>query len=41
MTETVDPMVAAVATVIMAVTLGLMFVLDRLVGLDKVLMGKH
>jgi putative spermidine/putrescine transport system permease protein len=41
MTETVDPMVAAVATVIMAVTLGLMFALDRLVGLDKVLMGKH
>jgi len=41
MTETVDPMVAAVATVIMAVTLGLMFVLDRLVGLEKVLMGKH
>ncbi len=41
MSETVDPMVAAVATVIMAVTLGLMFALDRLVGLDKVLMGKH
>lgn len=41
MTETVDPKVAAVATVIMAVTLGLMFVLDRLVGLDKVLKGKQ
>lgn len=40
MTETVDPMVAAVAVVIIVVTLGLMIVLDRLVGLDKVLMGK-
>ncbi|MGE8145581.1 ABC transporter permease [Pseudomonas frederiksbergensis] len=41
MTETVDPMVAAVAVVIIVITLGLMFLLDRLVGLDKVLMGKN
>jgi len=41
MTETIDPMVAAVAVVIIVVTVGLMFVLDRLVGLDKVLMGKN
>lgn len=41
MTETVNPLVAAVAMVIIAVTLILMIVLDRLVGLDKVLMGKN
>lgn len=38
--QTIDPLVAAVATVLIVGTLAVMFVMDRLVGLDRVLIGK-
>jgi putative spermidine/putrescine transport system permease protein len=41
MSETVDPKVAAVSTVIIAVTLVAMLALDRIYGLNKVLVGNH
>ena len=41
MAETVDPMVAAVSTAIIALTLVAMLVLDRIYGLNKVLVGNH
>ena len=38
--QTIDPLIASVSTVLIAITLVLMIVLDRLYGLDKVLVGK-
>ena len=39
-THTIDPLVASVSTVLIVGTLVLMFLLDRIVGLDRVLVGK-
>ncbi|HSV78718.1 MAG TPA: ABC transporter permease [Ramlibacter sp.] len=38
--HTIDPLVASVSTVLIVGTLVLMFLLDRVVGLDRVLVGK-
>lgn len=38
--HTIDPLVASVSTVLIVGTLVLMFLLDRIVGLDRVLVGK-
>jgi putative spermidine/putrescine transport system permease protein len=38
--QTIDPLVASVSTVLIAGTVVLMVLLDRLVGLDRVLIGK-
>ena len=38
--QTIDPLVTSVSTVLIAGTLVLMVILDRLVGLEKVLIGK-
>ncbi|MDH2433027.1 ABC transporter permease [Pokkaliibacter sp. MBI-7] len=40
-TESIDPMMAAVSAVMVAITAVAMLVLDRVYGLDKVLVGKH
>lgn len=40
-TESVDPMMAAVSALVIAVTAVTMFLLDRLYGLDRVLVGQH
>ena len=40
-TESIDPMMAAVSALMIAVTGVAMIVLDRLYGLDKVLVGQH
>jgi putative spermidine/putrescine transport system permease protein len=39
-TESIDPMMAAVSALIVALTAVVMFALDRLYGLDKVLVGR-
>lgn len=39
--QTIDPLVAAVATVLIVGTLAVMVIMDRLVGLDRVLIGKN
>jgi putative spermidine/putrescine transport system permease protein len=39
-TESIDPMMAAVSALIIALTAATMFALDRLYGLDKVLVGQ-
>jgi putative spermidine/putrescine transport system permease protein len=39
-TESIDPMMAAVSSLIIALTAATMFALDRLYGLDKVLVGQ-
>lgn len=39
--HTIDPLVASVSTVLIAGTMLLMILLDRLVGLDRVLVGKQ
>ena len=39
--QTIDPLVASVSTVLIAGTLVLMVLLDRIVGLDRVLIGRH
>jgi putative spermidine/putrescine transport system permease protein len=38
-TESIDPMMAAVSALIVALTAAVMILLDRLYGLDKVLVG--
>lgn len=38
--NTIDPLVASISTVLIALTLALMMVLDRFYGLDRVLAGK-
>lgn len=40
-TESIDPMMAAVSALIIALTAGVMVVLDRLYGLDRVLVGQR
>ena len=40
-TESVDPMMAAVSALIIALTAAVMFVLDRLYGLDRILVGQR
>ena len=38
--QSIDPLVASLSTVLIVATLIVMFVMDRLVGLDRVLVGK-
>jgi putative spermidine/putrescine transport system permease protein len=38
--QTIDPLVASVSTVLIVGTVVLMLVLDRMVGLDRVLIGE-
>jgi putative spermidine/putrescine transport system permease protein len=40
-TESIDPMMAAVSALIVALTAAVMLLLDRLYGLDKVLVGQR
>ncbi|SCK22746.1 putative spermidine/putrescine transport system permease protein [Variovorax sp. HW608] len=40
-TESLDPMMAAVSALIVALTLGLMLLLDRIYGLDRIVVGKQ
>lgn len=40
-THTIDPLVTSVSTVLIVGTLILMVLLDRIVGLDQVLIGKN
>ena len=40
-TESIDPMMAAASALMVAVTAAVMIVLDRLYGLDKILVGQH
>ena len=40
-TESLDPMMAAVSALIVFLTLALMLVLDRIYGLDRILIGKN
>ena len=39
-TESIDPMMAAVSALMIALTAGAMLVLDRAFGLDKILVGQ-
>lgn len=41
MSETVDPSVAAISTLLIGLTLAVMLILDRIYGLNKVLAGSH
>ena len=38
--DTIDPLVAAVSALLIAVTVVVMLVLDRLVGLERLFVGK-
>jgi putative spermidine/putrescine transport system permease protein len=38
-TESIDPLMAAVSALMVALTGGVMILLDRLYGLDKILVG--
>ena len=40
-TESIDPMLAAVSALIVGLTAAVMLLLDRLYGLDKVLVGQQ
>ena len=40
-TESIDPMIAAVSTIMIFITAVLMFVIDRFYGLDRLLIGKN
>jgi len=40
-TESIDPMMAAVSALIVGLTAAVMVLLDRLYGLDKVLVGQQ
>ena len=39
-TQTIDPLIASVSTVLIVLTFLVMLILDRLYGLDKVFVGK-
>jgi putative spermidine/putrescine transport system permease protein len=39
-TESIDPMMAAVSALMIALTAGAMFILDRMFGLDRILVGE-
>ncbi len=38
--QTIDPLIASISTVLIAITVVLMVILDRLYGLDRILVGK-
>lgn len=38
--QTIDPLIAAISTLLIAITVVLMLILDRLYGLDRILVGK-
>ena len=38
--QTIDPLIAAISTLLMVATVALLVLLDRLYGLDRVLVGK-
>jgi putative spermidine/putrescine transport system permease protein len=38
--QTIDPLIASISTVLIAVTVILMVALDRIYGLDRLLVGK-
>ena len=40
-TESIDPMMAAVSALVIALTAAIMIILDRVYGLDRVLVGRH
>ncbi|CAN7370286.1 ABC transporter permease [Trinickia sp. LjRoot230] len=40
-TESIDPMMASVSTLVIAVTAGAMLLLDRIYGLNRILIGNH
>jgi putative spermidine/putrescine transport system permease protein len=40
-TESIDPMMAAVSALVIALTAATMIILDRVYGLDRVLVGRH
>ncbi|WP_353189604.1 ABC transporter permease [Pandoraea pnomenusa] len=40
-TESIDPMMASVSALVIAVTLGAMLLLDRIYGLNRILIGQH
>ncbi|WP_419905452.1 ABC transporter permease [Kiloniella sp.] len=39
-TQTIDPLIASVSTVLIVLTFGVMLILDRFYGLDKIFVGK-
>ena len=39
-TQTIDPLIASVSTVIIVLTFLVMLILDRFYGLDKIFIGK-
>jgi putative spermidine/putrescine transport system permease protein len=38
--QTIDPLIASISTVLIVITVALMMLLDRLYGLDRILVGK-
>ena len=38
--QTIDPLIASISTVLIVMTVALMVLLDRLYGLDRILVGK-
>ncbi|AJF00267.1 ABC transporter permease [Pandoraea apista] len=40
-TESIDPMMASVSALVIAITLGAMLLLDRVYGLNRILIGQH
>ncbi|AKC71125.1 ABC transporter permease [Pandoraea oxalativorans] len=40
-TESIDPMMASVSALVIAITLGAMLLLDRIYGLNRILIGQH
>ena len=38
--QTIDPLIASISTVLIVITVLLMVILDRLYGLDRILVGK-
>ncbi|MDN7750603.1 ABC transporter permease [Burkholderia gladioli] len=40
-TESIDPMMASVSTLVIAITAGAMLILDRVYGLNRILIGQH
>jgi putative spermidine/putrescine transport system permease protein len=40
-TESIDPMMASVSTLVIFITAGAMLLLDRAYGLNRILIGQH
>lgn len=40
-TESIDPMMASVSALVIVITLGAMLLLDRVYGLNRILIGQH